>query len=477
MVWAPFALAGMCGLLLVMLAVQQLLAGTSGRTDQAARHMGERRRRSPAAATAKRLGVTAPGLTIGRAVKGGRVLLQGWEDCSLDIAGPRVGKTTARVVPAILEAPGAVVTTSNKTDAWEATAEPRAKVGPVWTFDPQDLTGEPPSWYWNPLSYVTNEVRAAELADVFAAADRTTSDREDAFFGPKGLKVVAALLLAAASSKRTIEIVYAWVCDPRDDEPVGVLREHGYPLMADSLAGEINAPEKQRGGVYGTAEKTLSFLTNRAALEWVTPGDDRQEFDVGEFVKGTGTLYSLSKEGRGSAGALVAGLTVAVTDAAEQLAKRSPGRRLRVPMVVVLDEAANVCRWPELPNLYSHYGSRGLVLMTFLQAWSQGVGVWGQYGMQTLWSAATVKVYGGSVDDAKFLEDLSRLIGDYDERHVTTSQSRGGRSTTQTTRRRRILDVSELAALPKGRAIVLTAGAKPTLVKTTPFWERHDLGR
>ena len=64
-------------------------------------------------------------------------------------------------------------------------------------------------------------------------------------------------------------------------------------------------------------------------------------------------------------------------------------------MLGVLDEAANVCRWKELPNLYSHYGSRGIVLMTILQSWSQGVDVWGQSGMRKLWSAANVAVYGG----------------------------------------------------------------------------------
>ena len=101
-----------------------------------------------------------------------------------------------------------------------------------------------------------------------------------------------------------------------------------------------------------------------------------------------------------------------------------------MPLVVVLDEAANVCRWPELPNLYSHYGSRGIVLMTFLQSWSQGVDVWGRDGMRKLWSAATVKVYGGGVADADFLEDLSRLIGDYDEPHVHRSRTPAGRTTT-----------------------------------------------
>lgn len=97
--------------------------------------------------------------------------------------------------------------------------------------------------------------------------------------------------------------------------------------------------------------------------------------------------------------------------------------------------------------------------------------------MRKLWSAATVKLYAGGVAEADFLEDLSRLIGDFDEPLVTVGQSRGGRSTTRTMRRRRILEVAELAGLPKGRAIVLAAGASPTLVRTTPWWERHELGR
>ena len=35
--------------------------------------------------------------------------------------------------------------------------------------------------------------------------------------------------------------------------------------------------------------------------------------------------------------------------------------------------------------------------------------------------------------------------------------------------RRRILDVDELAALPKGRAVVLAFGARPTLIRTQPW--------
>jgi hypothetical protein len=75
----------------------------------------------------------------------------------------------------------------------------------------------------------------------------------------------------------------------------------------------------------------------------VTPEARRVEFDAHKFVRRSGTLDSLSKEGKGWGGVLVAGLTVAVTEASGDLAKRSPGSRLVVPLVAVLDEAANLC--------------------------------------------------------------------------------------------------------------------------------------
>ena len=80
----------------------------------------------------------------------------------------------------------------------DATRGPRAKRGDVWVFDPQQLVDEPANWWWNPLTYVTDEVKAAELADVFTAAYADPEARTDAFFDPKGQKVVATLLLAAA---------------------------------------------------------------------------------------------------------------------------------------------------------------------------------------------------------------------------------------------------------------------------------------
>lgn len=462
---------------LVALVVHRIRRGRS-RVDRAATYMGRGRdvealSRKSAQATAKRLGVAdSPGVPIGRTVTGAHPLYGSWEDMHIDIWGPRTGKTTSRAVPAILDAPGAVLVTSNKRDVVDATRDVRAKAGPVWVFDPQAIALEEPSWWWNPLSYVTDEVKAAKLAEHFAAGSRDPGAKTDAYFDPAGQDLLAGLLLAAALDNRAITDVYTWLTRPMDDTAVDILRAHDFTLTADQVAGVVDAPEKQRGGVFGTAQQMASCLTNRQVAAWVTPrgaADTRPHFDPAGFVRDGGTLYSLSKEGRGTAGPLVTALTVAVVEAAEELAAHSAGGRLSTPLVGVLDEAANVCRWRELPNLYSHYGSRGIVLMTILQSWSQGVEVWGESGMKKLWSASNVKVYGGGVSEAAFLEDLSRTIGDYDRLATSSSYGRDQRTVSQQLHRERILDVADLAAMPKGRAVVVASGSRPTLIRTQPW--------
>lgn len=421
-----------------------------------------------------RLGVSgAAGVPIGRSVAGDQQLVGSWEDMHIDVWGPRTGKTTSRAIPAILDAPGAVLVTSNKRDVVDATRDVRADDGPVWVFDPQQIAEEEPDWWWDPLSYVTDEVRAARMAEHFAGGSRDPGAKTDAFFDPAGQDLLAGLLLAAASEGLPITQVYSWVTRPTDETPVDILRDHDYPLIADQVSGVVTAPERQRGGIYGTAQQMAGCLTNRKVGPWITAAhDDRRPiFDPTSFVRTGGTLYSLSKEGKGTAGPLVTALTVAVVEAAEQLATRSANGRLPVPLLGVLDEAANVCRWSDLPDLYSHYGSRGIVLMTILQSWSQGVDVWGESGMKKLWSAANIKVYGGGVSEAQFLEDLSRIVGDYDRLSSSSSVSKGQRTVSRQLQRERILDIADLAAMPKGRALVIASGSRPTLARTIPWMD------
>ncbi|RFA06807.1 hypothetical protein B7R21_18320 [Subtercola boreus] len=494
LVWSATAtliLAGISAVLVlfVTLVLVSKNAGKKHRTqvDWAGRHMAtpnelSQMRGKEAKQKAERLGVQDSfGIPVGKLLNDGRALFCSFEDMMLLLAGPRVGKSTSFVIPAIIAAPGAVVTTSNKRDVLDATRGLRREAGDVWVFDPQQVAVEPARWWWNPLSYVTDDTKAAKLAQHFASGSSEPGARTDGHFEPSGRELLAGFLLAAAIDGRPITDVYEWTTKPGDETAGDILAASEYTLMAKSVQGATRLEHRERGSVYSTARRMASCLKDTSTRPWVNRqghSDVRAEFDPAVFVRSTGTLYSLSKEGAGSAGPLVLALTAATIEAAEELAATSRGGRMQTPMVAVLDEAANVCRWRDLPDLYSHYGSRGIPIMSVFQSWSQGVGVFGKEGMLKLWSAANVKLYAGGIAEPEFLGMVSDLIGSYDRETTSASMNKGVRSTTTALKREKILDIAELSTLPTprkgrrtGRAIMMSSGARAAMLRTVPWFD------
>jgi hypothetical protein len=78
--------------------------------------------------------------------------------------------------------PGAFIATSNKRDILDATRGMREREGDMWVFDPQQVAGEQPLWWWDPLSFVVNDDTARELAQHFAFGSRAANARADTFF-------------------------------------------------------------------------------------------------------------------------------------------------------------------------------------------------------------------------------------------------------------------------------------------------------
>jgi hypothetical protein len=69
-----------------------------------------------------------------------------------------------------------------------------------------------------------------------------------------------------------------------------------------------------------------------------------------------------------------------------------------------------------------------------------------------------------------FLRALSELIGDYSYTNISISSGKSGSSRSRQESKERIFDVSNLAELDRGRAVVLASGAPATLVRTMPWY-------
>lgn len=451
------------------------------RIDHLAREMSKSSEFTPlmreaAERDAERLGAShaGPGVTLARLVSNKQDLLASWEWVQIWLMGPRAGKTTCVCVPQILETRGPVLATSNKRDLVDMTRGPRAREGTVWVHDVQRIIGEPSSWWWNPLSFVTDMETAERLTDVFITSATDAGAKQDAYFESDGKRLLSHMFYAAAVTNRPITDVFSWAQDPNDKTPRDLLAAAGYDALAAALGQIQNLTEKQRDGVYGTMRPWITVLSYEKVIPWIRDTGEvgRAQFDHRAFATSTDTLYLVSKEGAGSARAITAALAVAVMTAAEETAATMPGGRLSTPMMAVLDEAANVVRWRDLPDVYSHYGSRGIIVSTFFQSYEQGVEAYGEKGMSKLWGAANIRVAGKGLSDDKFLPFLSQLVGDRDVVRRTSSSQRGGRSVSTSVQRERILEVADLAALPDGRAILTSSGMPAGLIELVHYSDR-----
>jgi type IV secretory pathway TraG/TraD family ATPase VirD4 len=406
----------------------------------------------------------------------GPAVFASWEDTITAFMAPRSGKTTALSVPYVLSAPGAVVATSNKADLWAATAQQRAESGrAVWLFDPQRITGASQCWWWNPLAGLASVEAAHRLASHFVLTVDDSSRRD--LWGPAAQDLLCAVFLAAATSGRSLRDCGRWLADPGSPIPADLLDRAGFRALAASLRGAQHGAPETRDGIYQTARTAAKCLNDEDVMPWVTPPPRNvlPAFHPAAFAAGRDTLYLLT-ESRSAASPLIAALTDAVMRSGRRQAERAGGR-LDPPMIVVLDEAANICRIADLPELYSHLGSRGMVPVTILQSYQQGVAVWGEPGMAALWGASTKKIIGAGIDDPRHARDLATLVGQHDVPVVSVSYGDGRASQQVSLRRQDILEAADIRALPPGTALLLATGARPALISLRPWYAGPEASR
>jgi len=411
------------------------------------------------------------GVLLGALAPSRREVRSSWEDVILAIMAPRSGKTSGLAIPAMLRAPGPVLLTSNKAagDAYTATLDARAKVGTVWTMDPQQIAHADREMWWDILADAKDLAGAHRLAGHFVSASVDEGNQGD-FWSTAAANTLTALFLAASHDDRPITDVLAWLASPADRTPVDTLQDAGLDAVAAQLQGTVSGAVETRDGIYETARQYAACLLDPDIAAWVTPHPELPQFRPADFATTRDTLFLLSKDGGGSASALIAAAADAVMRASVIQAERSGGR-LDAPCLAILDEAANVCKISDLPDLYSHLGSRGVIPICILQSYRQGVRVWGEAGMDALWSAATIKVIGSGIDDADFADKLSRLIGDHDVKTMSYSTSESGKSTSTSMRQERILAADAVRALPKGKALLFATGIRPALLDLKPWYK------
>ncbi|MGO0604991.1 MAG: TraM recognition domain-containing protein [Brevibacterium sp.] len=403
------------------------------------------------------------------------------EDSILLIGPPRSGKGLHVVINAILDAPGAVVTTSTRPDNLTATLRARRRGGPVAVFDPQRLAdGIPAGLRWSPVRGCHDPLTAMIRANGLAAATGLSAGGVESggFWEGKTRTALQSLLHAAALDVRPPAELFRWTLDPSAAyEAVAILNSHPNAAMGwdDSLAAMIDADPKTRDSIWQGVSLALSALADPRVLDAVSPGPDEQ-FDPETFLTEQGTLYLLATgAGAGASATLVAAFVEDLIETARRLAARSPGARLDPPLLLALDEIGNLAPLPSLPTLMAEGGGTGITTMPVLQSLAQARDRWSEHQAGAIWDASIVKIILGGASNSRDLQDLSTLIGERDEyTDSVTLGDRGTRSNQRSIRRVPILPPDRIRTLPFGTGITMLRSAPPIVTDLRAWPIRQD---
>jgi type IV secretion system protein VirD4 len=416
-------------------------------------------------------------LTLGRH---GRSLLAAGERQSVIVVAPTQShKTTGLAIPALLEWDGPVLATSVKTDLLLDTLAHRESKGKVMIFDPARTTGLPRARV-TPLWGAGTWRGAMRVAHWLAGAARTGSAAglQDAdFWFAAAEKLLAPLLFAAASEGHSMGSVVRWLdegAERSEPEVLDILRAAGVAEAARAYLATQNREERQRSSVYTTAEMiVIAFADPEVAAE--TAGADYSPTEL--LDGGANTLYLCAplheqERLRPLFSMIVQELLAVVYESAA-----STGGPLDPPLLLLLDEAANIAPIPNLDEIAATAAGQGVQLLSVFQDLAQ---IGARYGRRsaTIVNNHRAKLIGSGISDPETLTWASRVIGtgEFDQRSRTEGEQ-GRRSTTQGDTYR---DLAPAGVLREGflnNAVLVYGNLPPAKIRLRPWFQEAELRR
>lgn len=399
------------------------------------------------------------------------------EDVTLRMGGPRMGKT-GELACRILDAPGAVISTSTRTDLIEVTAQVRSRLGPIHVFNPAGAGQLASSIVFDPLTGCDKPTTAIHRAEDLLAGGSTgdggSGERE--WWTQQACRALAALLHAAALGERSMRDVLAWVADPAEhaSEIVRLLRRSSAPSMETDAAQFLSTNERTQSSITTTIMPALGWLNdeNAAAAAGVDarPGTVAP-FDVEQLLDQRATVYMLGAEDANTAPLLTA-LTGHLAREARRIARNQPSGRLDPPLTMALDEAAIIAPIP-LDKWTADMGGNNITIHIAAQSRAQLRQRWADTGAAAILNNAGTVLLFGNTKDAADLNDFCTLIGERDEEVATYGD--GGKIVSTTVRRVPVISPAQLSQLGKGQVVILRQGMPPAVGKTPMAWKRRDV--
>ena len=152
-------------------------------------------------------------------------------------------------------------------------------------------------------------------------------------------------------------------------------------------------------------------------------------------------------------------------------------RPLNPPLLLLLDECANIAPVPGLDEIASTAAALGAQLLTIFQDLSQVQAPW-RSRSGSIVNNHRAKVIGTAISDAQTLDCVSRLLGagEFEQRSISTSNGeRGRRSETQGDTYRELAPANFVRERRSGTALLVDAEIPPAQITLRPSYEEQAL--
>lgn len=452
-----------------------------------ARRWSSRSRRGARWSTARQIrALRVRAASRGRLVLGrhGRHLVAAEPRQSVIVVAPtQTGKTTGLAVPAILEWRGPVLATSVKTDLVADTLAQRKHVGQALVFDPTATTGLQPA-QWTPLAGCVTWQGARETADRLCSVAKPGHGMSDGdFWSAAAARYLAPLMFVAATEDLTMADVVHWVDSDHRDIPSEVLAGLSYtkdPAVRVAASSALAALQ----GIWEGDDRLRSSLAATAGVALNAYGDplvaataQRSELTPAWLLAGLNTAYlCATATGQERLRPLFVTLIDQVVEHVYECAAQRGGP-IDPPLLIVLDEAANIAPLPRLDQLAATGAGQGIQLVTVVQDMAQIEHRWGRKS-DTIVNNHRAKLFGSGISCEKTLGYLTRLLGDetIEQRSVTRGE-RGRKSTTAATTHRPLGPADRLRQVDADTAVLVYGNLPPARLALRPWYRDRHLRR
>jgi len=412
------------------------------------------------------------------------------------LAPTGAGKTPRFVVPVVLLHQGPAVVTSVKADVLYLTRDHRKTQGPVWVFDPSRTAG--PTARWSPLAHIKTWADALDAAKWIQESSKVSGESSgitDATWWDNNARHLLAPLVYLAAQphvQATMGTIAQWVA---------TLNERSEKQIKDRLeqlaqAAPVEGAESALGplgfwinytSLKGKTKATISSTAFNILEGWAHPsvaaavsvtaadtGDD--VLDIDRLLDSGGTLYLVAPASdQDKFKAVFETLINAVVMNVEHRAHRNGGKPINPPLLLALDEAANIATPRRLDQIASKSANEGICLLSVWQDEGQIETIYGRSRARSVVANHFAKIYLPGIQDQQTLENLSRAIGSDLFAFTSTTSGRDSSSTSTSYHELPVAPTDQLRMLADDEAIVIVSNYPPIRARLRGWFEDDEL--